>query len=184
MSDSFDRSTLPYRKTCFEIHIRPMMRLIDHDHMLFRAPAGHTMDLFSYDDVKSHAAGILERLQYNMPTISYGGLWPAEWIQLFQRWMDEGYPRLELYSATYTVVRDGDFVVLTSSAQTVRKRDRIWLERFSTSDSPREYYVYREPGDGDPNVTTMNAIERFPKVSGVNIVVVNDVGGRKELPIP
>jgi hypothetical protein len=107
MSDPIDPTKLAYRQTCFEIHIRPMMRLIDHDHMLYLAPEGQTMDLFDYDKVKAHADAILERLQYNMPTTRYGGLWPAEWILLFERWIKEKFPRLDTYKGTYKVVIDG-----------------------------------------------------------------------------
>lgn len=183
MSDPIDPAELAYRQTCFEIHIRPMMRLIDHDHMLFLAPEGQTMDLFDYDDVKKHADAILERLQFNMPTTRYGGPWPAEWILLFERWMKEKFPRLETYKGTYKVVIDGHgMVVLTGTFATIRKRDRIWFERFTTTDSPREYHVYREPGSGDPNVQQVTIDERFPRVYGT--VIVNDSDGRHELKIP
>ncbi|HVR40599.1 MAG TPA: hypothetical protein VMU84_16000 [Thermoanaerobaculia bacterium] len=177
-----DPDDIPNRQTCFEIHIRPMMRLIDHDHMLYLAPAGSTIDLFDYDDVKKHADAILERLMYNMPTVRYGGTWPAEWILLFERWQKEEYPRLENYQGKYSVaIDDNDMVVLTGTFQTIRKRDRIWFERFSTSDSPREYHAFREPGSGDPNVTTVEIQERFPRVSGTVIVFDPE---KHELAIP
>ncbi len=174
------------RRTCFEIHIRPMMRLIDHDHMLFRAPEGQRMDLFSYDEVKQHASAILERLRYNMPTVPYGGPWPAEWIQLFERWMVENYPRLEPYHGTYDVRKDKQgMVVLTGNADTVLADDRIWFERFSTSESPREYFLYREPGNPkQPNVSTVKIVERFPAVPGVTTVTVIDSTGKQDLKIP
>jgi hypothetical protein len=185
MREKIDPKSLAERRTCFEIHIRPMMRLLDHDHMLYRAPAGQRMDLFDYDAVKQHAVAILERLQANMPTIPYGGPWPAEWILLFERWIEEDFPRLKLFEATYDVVKDAEgLFVLTATATTVRKRDRIWLERFSTSDAPREYFLYREPGTGDPNAATVKAIERFPAGSGVTTVVVHDAKGRQVLNLP
>lgn len=106
-----------------------------------------------------------------MPTTRYGGLWPAEWILLFERWINEKFPRLEPYKGTYKV-----------TFATLRKRDRIWFERFTTSDSPREYHVYREPGSGDPNVQQVTIDERFPRVFGT--VIVNDSDGRHELAIP
>jgi len=45
-------------------------------------------DLWSYQDVKSHAAGILERLQEgSMPC---DDPWPQEQVELFKRWVDSG----------------------------------------------------------------------------------------------
>ena len=41
-------------------------------------------DLWSYDDVRSHAAGILDRLrQGSMPC---DGAWPPERVEAFARW--------------------------------------------------------------------------------------------------
>jgi len=45
-------------------------------------------DLWSYDDVRDHADAILARLRNgSMPC---DGAWPAERIDVFQRWVDEG----------------------------------------------------------------------------------------------
>jgi hypothetical protein len=44
--------------------------------------------IWSYDDAKQHAAGILERLQDgSMPC---DGAWPQEKIEAFQRWTETG----------------------------------------------------------------------------------------------
>ena len=86
-----DPKDIPYRRACFEIHIRPMMRLIDHDHMLFRAPEGQRMDLFSYDDVKKHANGIYGKVAAgDMPC---DGPWPQDKVTTFKQWVDAGTPR-------------------------------------------------------------------------------------------
>ena len=45
-------------------------------------------DLWSYQDVKSHAAGILQRLQNgSMPC---DGAWSHEKVETFQRWVESG----------------------------------------------------------------------------------------------
>ena len=45
-------------------------------------------DLWSADDVRAHAAGILQRLQDgSMPC---DGAWPAGQIDVFRRWTESG----------------------------------------------------------------------------------------------
>jgi hypothetical protein len=45
-------------------------------------------DLWSYDDVKEHAAAILERVQNgSMPC---DGAWPEEKVEAFRRWTETG----------------------------------------------------------------------------------------------
>ncbi len=46
------------------------------------------LDLWSYDDVRADAAGILGRLQEgSMPC---GGVWPADKIEVFRHWTGTG----------------------------------------------------------------------------------------------
>jgi hypothetical protein len=47
-------------------------------------------DLWSYQDVKSHGAAILKRLQAG--TMPCDGAWPSERVELFQRWVEAGMP--------------------------------------------------------------------------------------------
>jgi CDGSH-type Zn-finger protein/truncated hemoglobin YjbI len=69
-------------RVSFEQHIRPLFRERDHKSMKF------AFDLWSYDDAKQHAAGILERLQDgSMPC---DGAWPEEKIEAFRRWIETG----------------------------------------------------------------------------------------------
>ena len=74
------------RTPVFELHIRPMFRLIDDDHMLQR-----NFDLADFETVKEQASEILDRLRSSspMPTQATGGPWPEEWITLFERWTEE-----------------------------------------------------------------------------------------------
>ena len=47
-------------------------------------------DLWSYDDVRTNADGILTRLQDgSMPC---DGAWPAEKVDAFRRWAEGGMP--------------------------------------------------------------------------------------------
>jgi hypothetical protein len=43
----------------------------------------------SYDDVRAHAAGILDHLQDgSMPC---DGAWPADRVEVFKRWAETGF---------------------------------------------------------------------------------------------
>jgi truncated hemoglobin YjbI len=66
----------------FAQHIRPLFRAMDRQSMKW------DLDLWSYQDVKSHAAGILQRLQNgSMPC---DGAWSHEKVETFQRWVESG----------------------------------------------------------------------------------------------
>lgn len=66
----------------FEQDIKPLFREYDQAEMEW------AFDLWSYDDVKDNADGILERLENgDMPC---DGPWPEEQIERFRRWVSEG----------------------------------------------------------------------------------------------
>jgi CDGSH-type Zn-finger protein/truncated hemoglobin YjbI len=68
----------PGQPVSFAAHIKPLFRPRDRDSMSF------ALDLWSYEDVKAHAADILERLgDGSMPC---DGAWPKERIDVFERW--------------------------------------------------------------------------------------------------
>ena len=68
----------------FDDDIRPLFREGD------RAAMEFAFDLWSHDDVAENAEDILERLRDgSMPCDTS---WPAERIELFQRWVDAGAP--------------------------------------------------------------------------------------------
>jgi CDGSH-type Zn-finger protein/truncated hemoglobin YjbI len=74
----------PDEPVSFETHIRPLFREKDRRSMSF------AFDLWSVDDVRRHAAGILTRLgNGSMPCDT---TWPPEWIAVFQRWTESGQP--------------------------------------------------------------------------------------------
>ena len=78
------------RATSFRLHIRPLFRDLDVEHMR------PYVDLTDYIDVKAQSKEILKRLKGEktlMPPIDNDGPWPEEWIALFARWRAEGMPK-------------------------------------------------------------------------------------------
>jgi CDGSH-type Zn-finger protein len=72
----------PADEVSFATHVKPLFRERDQQSMSF------AFDLWSLDDVRAHAAGILGRLRDgSMPC---DGAWPAEQVEVFQRWADSG----------------------------------------------------------------------------------------------
>jgi truncated hemoglobin YjbI len=68
----------PGQPVSFAAHIKPLFRQRDRDSMSF------ALDLWSYEDVKAHAADILERLgNGSMPC---DGAWPKDRVEVFGRW--------------------------------------------------------------------------------------------------
>ena len=66
----------------FAKDIRPLFRAKDQESMR------RAFDLSDYADVAQHADAILEAVQSGkMPC---DGAWPADQVQLFQRWVDGG----------------------------------------------------------------------------------------------
>ena len=84
-SDSAEEVALPGpdEAVSFETHIKPLFREHDRKSMTF------AFDLWSYDDVRAHAAEILQRLSNgSMPC---DGAWPAERVEVFRRWTESGF---------------------------------------------------------------------------------------------
>jgi truncated hemoglobin YjbI len=73
----------PDETVSFEAHIKPLFREHDRKSMTF------AFDLWSREDVQAHAAGIAERLRNG--TMPCDGAWPAEKIEVFQRWSETGF---------------------------------------------------------------------------------------------
>ena len=114
------------RKPVFELHNRPMFRLLDRQHML-RFP--RDLDLWDYDAVRKDSARILMRLKgqndrgqddvrFRMPTDSTGGAWPSEWISLFDRWIQGGFRRLSLGTAKNLKLREDSDLGLVLDCKT------------------------------------------------------------------
>jgi CDGSH-type Zn-finger protein/truncated hemoglobin YjbI len=69
----------------FAAHIKPLFRSRDQRSMQF------AFDLWSYNDVSTHADAILNRLRGG--TMPCDGAWPADRLDVFQRWVDSGKPQ-------------------------------------------------------------------------------------------
>lgn len=81
------------RPTSFRLHIRPMFRDLDVQHMNNVGP--FSIDLNDHAAVAASSQQILDRLKNPddpMPPVSDDGPWPQEWISLFERWIAEGHP--------------------------------------------------------------------------------------------
>jgi hypothetical protein len=68
----------------YEQHVKPWFRERDRDSMRF------SFDLWSLEDVSTHADAILHRLEAG--TMPCDGAWPAERVAVFRRWIDAGKP--------------------------------------------------------------------------------------------
>ena len=72
----------PDEPVSFATHIKPLFRERDQQSMSF------AFDLWSLDDVRAHADGILAKLaDGSMPC---DGAWPEEQIAVFRRWTESG----------------------------------------------------------------------------------------------
>ncbi len=73
----------PGETVSFAANIKPLFREHDRQSMSF------AFDLWSYDNVRAHAADILERLENG--TMPCDGAWPAERVEVFKRWTESGF---------------------------------------------------------------------------------------------
>lgn len=80
------------KPTSFQTDIRPLFTERDIQGM------SKAFNLESYDDVKRHAAAIYDRLRgiggavMPPPPPRGGGRWPQSRIELFAKWMADGFP--------------------------------------------------------------------------------------------
>jgi hypothetical protein len=167
------------RATRFELHIVPMLRQIDRLHM--QGIGG--FDLWDYATISmpARATDILNYLQADaadvMPPESHGGPWPEEWIQLFQRWVDEGYPRLTMGTATlYSAVRNMSVVAVTAQGTLSDALRTVWLDRyFGPSDA--DIVLYEDAVESEGLAQTFPITEYFPTPAGTSTVSILDAAG-------
>jgi hypothetical protein len=73
---------MPAPGISFDADIKPLFREKDRDSMR------GAFDLWSYADVKAHAAAIAEHVKNgSMPC---DGAWPQDRVELFERWVEQG----------------------------------------------------------------------------------------------
>jgi len=172
------------RPLYFELHIRPMFRLVDRDHML--AMGNPSFDLFDYGDVRKMTEGtpslMLDWIEGDrMPPDYAGGPWPEEWKALFRRWAtDKANPFARLPRADVTswrATREEDVITLAAQGTKPSSADATWIERLTAAEKPREYIIYREPlgAPGPPVVFTET--ETFFSGDAGNVIIVHDASG-------
>ena len=168
------------RKTRFELHIRPMMRVVDRFKML--AVAG--FDLWDFDDVKERHADILSHLKSDMPPADFGGPWPNEWIALFERWIDEEFPRLQLGQVDqsgYRVEPRNGQIIISARGELPNENYRHWLSLESVSSNTRDFTLFFEPPDDLTAAPQPFRIrERFSKPDELLRISITDADGVKD----
>ncbi|HEX7314890.1 MAG TPA: hypothetical protein VF297_13265 [Pyrinomonadaceae bacterium] len=180
------------RVPVFELHIRPMLRLLDRYHML------DAFDLWDLKTVWKKRDSILKRVKGLgplMPPARYGGPWPAEWIALFERWIATGDDNkvghsLEMSApddGLYTIRREvGDELRLTADITLPTDGYRAWFDLSAVADGVRYYTLYVEPPyprPEEPDETTITALEKFIKGTEHKIII-EDKNGTHEYPLP
>jgi hypothetical protein len=132
------------RTPVFQLHILPLFRATDREHM--RSEKG--LDMWDYDQVRTQADDILDCLRGKgplMPPSTHGGPWPDEWVQLFQRWKDTGFKRLELGTAQCTFNQGAKEILATGAFPAAGYVG--WLQIETETDTSRTYVLYFEPPD-------------------------------------
>ncbi|MFC8918572.1 hypothetical protein ACGF5F_05175 [Streptomyces sp. NPDC047821] len=164
------------RTPVFELHIRPMFRATDRDHMRF------AVDLWDYDAVVAQGGDILDRLEEDMPPVATGGPWPEEWIALFRRWHEGARKRLELGTATYDLTRTATRVEVSATGTFPAAGYEGWLQLDSETDTAKTYVLYFEPPDtpqaGTPSPFTA---EETYRATDTRTVFVRDATGVQQL---
>jgi hypothetical protein len=72
----------PDQTVSFDEHIKQLFRERDRKSMKF------AFDLWSYEDVRTNAQAILERVKAG--TMPCDGAWPADWVEALERWIQTG----------------------------------------------------------------------------------------------
>jgi hypothetical protein len=164
------------RTPVFELHIRPMFRAMDREHMSF------AVDLWDYETVVAQADEVLARLEADMPPVNSGGPWPEEWIALFRRWTESGHKRLELGTAQFSFNQTATAVTITATGTFPAPGYRAWLQLESETESAKTYVLYLEPPDapGAGTAGDFTVKERY-RATDARSVFVRSSGGVEQL---
>ncbi len=164
------------RTPFYELHIRPMFRATDREHM------GFAVDLWDYGAVVEQADEILTRLEADMPPISTGGPWPEEWVALFRRWTESGHKRLELGTAQFAFNQTATVVTITATGTFPAAGYKGWLQLETETDTAKTYILYFEPPDAPDAGAAggFNLRERY-RATDTRSVFVHDSTGVRQL---
>jgi hypothetical protein len=166
------------------MHILPMFRQLDRQHML---RVNHNLDLWDYDSVKANAKDIIGRAggdNPSMPTSDVGGVWPSEWRALFTRWRDGGFRRLSLGTGRdYKLALSAGSAHLTCTVAISDAPDgdsTAWFDIVDPGPAAATYRLYVFAGEAVPPATDtidITADERVDSASAANGVIVIDAAG-------
>jgi hypothetical protein len=187
------------RPAMFEIHIRPMFRSLDREHMSF------ALNLWKYFEAppaqqEQFYRQVLNRLKAAdpgvvMPPPDEGGPWPPEWLALFERWINEGMRRLDRATAdASTLQAAGDpasgTVTITAAGTKPSAGHVVWIERsydperLFAADLADEFVLYQEQRVASAATPTPFSVSDFYQVpAGLSQVTVVDSGGKHVVPI-
>lgn len=176
------------RRPIFELHIRPMFRLLDQVHMT-RLAAAKRIDFSDYDQVKAKHAKIIGFLSDPgpMPPPNTGGPWPREWIDLFVRWTETDFGRLATATATNLklVLTAPDRYTLSCEVALPHPSSTAWFDILQARPESQVYSIVMEQGDNvapSPSMVTID--ERIRGPLSTSEVIVFDAVGEHKLPIP
>ncbi len=170
------------RTPVFELHIQPLFRATDREHMRF------AFDLWDYAQVVQHADEILARVATDMPPPDTGGPWPNEWVELFRRWQATGFKRLQLGSAQYTWSQSGAAAVIRATGTFPAAGYRGWLQLEAESDAAKTYVLFFEAPDAPATGPAANfSLRERYSASDTRSVFVRDQAGLHQIhdtPLP
>ncbi len=129
------------RTPVFELHILPMIRATDREHMRF------AFDMWDYDQLVQHAEVFADRAAVDMPPVHSGGPWPDEWVQLFRRWMATGHKRLVLGAAQYSWNQAATATTVRAIGTYPTAGFKGWLQLESETEAAKTYVLYFEAPD-------------------------------------
>jgi hypothetical protein len=182
------------RPAVFELHIRPMFRTLDREHMSF------ALNFWQYNDApapqpQQFYEQILTHLKSPdptavMPPSSEGGPWPPEWIALFERWINEGMHHLDNAAAdatTLRAVRDPfapSSVKLTGNGTKLSANHVVWIERAYDPNAmyneyfPDQFVLYQEQRVVSPPAPTPFSFDDFFEVplTLTQVTVIDSAG--------
>ena len=171
-------------KPYFELHIRPMFRMIDRDKMK------GALDLWSYDSVKERAEDIARHLRPNvndpgvaiMPPVDWGGPWPDGWIEVFETWRASGCPKLGSTIGTYALTSLADGTQsLVVKVLLANGADSAWLDRQPAGSGSDELVLYHRPSPDGATEPSRTVVLPIKIAAGVTEVYLTDAAGRHRL---
>jgi hypothetical protein len=127
-----------------------------------------------------------ENISAGMPVEGTGGPWPHEWVDLFNRWVDSDYARLELATTqTITVNKFAGsnpgtvfLAIRVTGNLPAGQTYRVWVDFEFDRKTPFEYVVYQEVGGGNFADTFDYTTDLpFSAPEAIQTIVVRDASG-------